>query len=83
MSTVQRHSDGRPAAFRRFELTISVYLSVGAPLPETFREWLERATGVDLSDGPATPTSLERVVEPRHPPADDVIAKRTEGHGKY
>lgn len=62
--------------FRRFELTIGVYLPGGAALPEDFREWLERATGCDLSDGPATATTLERVVETRYPLADDVIEKR-------
>lgn len=67
---------GTAQRFRRFELTIGVYLPGDAPLPETFVEWLERATGCDLSDGPATPTTLERVVETRYPLASDVIEKR-------
>lgn len=65
----------RIPATRRFELTISVWLPRGAPLPETFTEWLERATGVSLEDGPAVPTTLERVVEAATV-ADDVLEKR-------
>lgn len=62
--------------FRRFELTIGVVLPANAPLPEDFRAWLERATGVDLADSPATPTTLERVVEIRYPLSEDVVIKR-------
>jgi hypothetical protein len=63
---------------RRFELTISVYYPDGEPLPDTFAEWLERATGVSMENAPATPTTLERIVETRYPLARDVIEKRVE-----
>lgn len=65
--------DRENAPFRHFELTIGVYVPVGAPLPQNFEEWVERA-GFAVQG--ATPTTLERVVETRYPLSDDVIEKR-------
>jgi hypothetical protein len=67
---------------RTFELTMRVFLH-GAPLPEDFRAWLTEASGVDCSEGPATATTLERVVETRYPLAKDVIEKRKSRGGPY
>lgn len=64
--------------FRRFELTISVWVPRDAPMPETFADWVERAFGVDQATLPASATLLERVVECRHPPADDLVARRVQ-----
>lgn len=66
----------RPAGFRLFEVTMGVYLPVDAPLPHDLRGWLERATGADLADVSAVPTILERVVEKRYPPSEDVVRMR-------
>jgi hypothetical protein len=61
--------------FRRFELTIGVYVPRDAPIPETFNDWIERA-GFECNI--ASPTTLERVVETRYPMSADVIEKRGE-----
>lgn len=61
---------------RRFELTISVWVPEYVELPKTFGDWIERAFGIDQSNLPATPTQLERVVETRHPPAEDIVERR-------
>jgi len=61
---------------RRFELTISVWLNEDEELPLTFTEWIGRAFAIDTSILHATPTTLERVVEARHPPAEDVVMRR-------
>lgn len=58
---------------RRFELTISVWVDDEYPLPFSFNEWIE-AAGLQM-DG-ATPTQLMRVVETRHPPAEDIVERR-------
>ncbi len=67
-------ADPSHVAFRRFELTIGVYLPAGAPLPDTFREWIERA-GFECNNV-ASPSTLERVIETRYPLSGDVIEKR-------
>lgn len=59
---------------RRFELTIGVYVGDEQELPSNFNEWIEQA---GLTAEGATPTTLHRVVEVRHPPAEDVIEKRS------
>lgn len=60
---------------RYFELTIGVHLWEDEELPRTFNEWMERAGFVIPG---ASPTTLKRVVEVRHPPAPDVIERRRE-----
>lgn len=70
----------RETAFRRFELTVSVWYPKHAELPETFRDWVDVAFGTDGMDLPASGTRLERVVETRHPPAEDVVAKRRKSY---
>jgi hypothetical protein len=68
---------------RTFELTMRVFVPADGPLPETFRDWLTRATGVDCSEGPATATTLERIVETRYPLAADVIKRRKSKEGPW
>lgn len=75
MAAEQNAAQGRESPFRRFELTIGVYVPRGAPLPETFNDWIERA---GFTAEGASPTTLERVVETRYPLSADVIDKRTE-----
>jgi hypothetical protein len=65
--------------FRRFELTISVWIPKDAELPETFGDWVYAAFGIRVEH--ASPTQLERVVEARHPPAKDIVERR-EGERK-
>lgn len=66
----------REGVFRRFELTISVFLPYEAPLPKTFADWIERAFGIDQNTLGASPTQLERVIETRYPLSEDVAEKR-------
>jgi hypothetical protein len=65
---------------RRFELTISVWGPDDDYLPETFQDWIELA-GFTV-DG-ASPTVLERVVECKHPPAEDIIERRHNKRSPY
>ena len=67
--------------FRRFELTISVWIPKDRDLPTTFNDWI---TAAGLRAEGSTPTTLERVVETRHPPAKDIVERRHEtGRGLY
>ncbi len=59
---------------RRFELTISDHCPDDVPVPETFNDWIEFLFGFRV-EGARTAT-LERVVEVRHPPAEDIVARR-------
>lgn len=64
---------------RYFELTLGVFLWEGEDLPVTFQDWIKRA---NLGGEGASTTTLNRVVELRHPPAKDIIARRHEQNTK-
>ena len=66
----------REPLFRRFELTIGVYVGRSGELPTTFAEWRDIAFGTEGLELPATPTTLERVVEVRYPVAEDIRERR-------
>jgi len=65
---------------RCFELTLNVFLWGGEPLPESFRDWIDRA---GLCHDGASATRLERVVEVRYPLSEDVVTKRQETTSKW
>lgn len=79
----RRRVPGSGVPFRRFELTIGVYLTADEPLPDTFNQWIVRAFGIDPDELCASPTTLERVVETRYPLSDDVIEKRGNREGPW
>ena len=59
--------------WRLFHLTIGVYLGPNEAIPNTFRDWIERA---NICSGGASTTYLDSVTELRYPLADDIVAKR-------
>ena len=58
---------------RCFQLTMTVYLWEGETLPESFRDWIDRA---GLCHDGASSTRLDGIIEMRYPLADDVVEKR-------
>lgn len=61
---------------RKFELTISVF-APDEGIPNSFREWLDLAFGLEGVEMGASPTTLERIVEVKHPLNNDVIERRS------
>lgn len=63
-----------PGFFRAFQVTATVYLPRGAPLPTTANEWF------DMVNSPGS--GLDGVVERRFPLCDDIVDMRKRlGHG--
>ena len=55
-------------AFRAFDVTATVYLPRGVPLPTTAQEWFEMVDRMG--------SSLQSVIERRYPLADDIVQQR-------